>query len=160
MQFQADPDMIKVGFTRAELSKILGGNSQMVGCHPRQSRFHMIHDVDFYLAPMREWNPHTPLGRGEPGLLIWPFAEKRSRHSAVPLFAKLPRHLGDQGFYNEKDTRWLYFGHYSMKRSEPLSTDEWNILPDHVRAWVSKRDAATLTTHSTDEKPLGGRKNG
>lgn len=92
----------------------------------------MIHDLDFYLAPMRERDPHTPLARGEPGVLLGPFKPSMSRHSSVPLFAKLPRHAGDQGLYDENGL-WFYYGHYSMKESEPLTTDEWNLLPDNVR---------------------------
>ena len=125
LNITADREITKVGFKRKALSSFLGGNMQECFSEPAHSWFKM-HGLDVILYPSRDWNPHTPIARGEPGLFFSSINEDSSKNDALPMFAKIERRHSESNL-------WYYFGHYVVRPSENLSVEEYRGLSPLVR---------------------------
>lgn len=134
-----DEKITKVGFRRDDLSAMLGGKTVPLCSTPDAKKWSLIHDYEMFLYPNRRWNPHSPEDIGYPGLLFIGWSE-RDPQGPIPLFSKID---------NKTPALWYYFGHYHIRSSQTLSTQEYLDLPHGVREMASRWRTDVLTLEAS-----------
>ncbi|KAI0756662.1 hypothetical protein C8Q80DRAFT_48193 [Daedaleopsis nitida] len=134
-------------FTRQSLSQILGGSVQglIVRCTNSATELARSRDICGYLCPNMDHNAWSPVGPGKHGYMQVGLGRDRKLFNNDDEYQHV--FVGAGKFF-------LYCGWYNVRRVDPLTKDEWDTLPQKVKATYSETTWKKEHTKKCTDKEL------
>ncbi|RPD81982.1 hypothetical protein L226DRAFT_607194 [Lentinus tigrinus ALCF2SS1-7] len=134
-------------FTRQSLSNILGGSVQglVVRCTNSATDLARRYDITEFLCPNMDHNAWSPPGPGQHGYMQVGLGRDRKLFNGEGEY----RHVfvGGGKFF-------LYCGWYHVLRVDPLTKEEWGVLPPKVKTTYSETTFNKENTRECTNKEL------